>query len=244
MPVKIKIGIVEDDELNAKGLRICLLSLGFEDIFLCKNYDEAILMLKEKRPELVLLDIQLNNSKDGIEIAKYIRKNHDIPFIFLSATNDPAILDRSRVVKPEAFLSKPFQKIDLFMAIELALDNFTSGKKLLPKDQKHDKNNQSVIFIKDGYNFQKVNLDEIQFLCSDHVYINIHTANKKFLVRACLEEYLEKFDPNKFIRVHQRYAVNVNYIDKITQKNLIINQIEIPISKSYQTSLMEKLIIG
>ena len=61
------------------------------------------------------------------------------------------------------------------------------------------------------------------------------------MVRASLNEYLEKFEPAKFIRVHQRYAVNINKIDKINSEDLLINNHEIPISKSYKSALMKKL---
>ena len=61
------------------------------------------------------------------------------------------------------------------------------------------------------------------------------------MVRASLNEYLEKFEASKFIRVHQRYAVNINKIDKINSEDLLINNHEIPISKSYKSALMKRL---
>ena len=101
-----------------------------------------------------------------------------------------------------------------------------------------------TIFIKEGHDFHKVKFDEITYLSSDHVYVTIHTTKKKFLVRASLQKYLEKFDPAKFVRVHQRYAVNINKVEKINSIYLIVNNEEIPISKSYHHTLLGSLNLG
>jgi DNA-binding LytR/AlgR family response regulator len=60
-------------------------------------------------------------------------------------------------------------------------------------------------------------------------------------VRASLSDYLDKFDATKFMRVHQRYAINIDKVDKIHPKHLIVNNEEIPVSKSYSDQLFASL---
>lgn len=103
---------------------------------------------------------------------------------------------------------------------------------------------KEAIFIKEGHNFHKVKFDDITYLSSEHVYVTIHTTQKKFLVRASLQKYLGKFDPAKFVRIHQRYAVNIDKVEKINSVYLIVNNEEIPLSKNYHRTLLGCLNLG
>jgi len=245
MVQKIRIGIVEDEAIIAHSISMVLESLGYDVLQPCASYDQAIAMLEKNKPDLALLDIKLKRGKDGIDVASYIRQNMDIPFIFLTANSDPATLERAKSVKPDAFLVKPFQKEDIYTSIEIAINNFTSREKQSEGSPKIETPlAKDSIFIKDGYYFHKVKFDDILYISSENVYVTIHTAKKKFLTRATLQDYLEKFDETKFVRVHQRYAVNINMVDKINTACLIINNEEIPVSKSYHHSLMTSLKIG
>jgi len=239
---KIRIGLVEDEMIIAADLRTLIADLGYECAEPCGTYEEAVQMLESYEPGLVILDINIGSKRDGIELAKYIREHTDIPIIFLTANSDAATLDRAKTVRPNAFLTKPFQKTDIYIAVEIALSNFIST----PSENK--KEDQTIakdsIFIKDGPYFHKVKFDDITMLSSEHVYVTVHTAQKKFLVRTSLQEYLEKFDSSKIVRVHQRYAVNINKVDKINAACLIIENQEIPVSKSYHQALMAQLQLG
>lgn len=238
----IRIGIVEDDLLTATILKRELESMGYDVLNPCCDYHQAIAMLGTNAPDLMILDISLAGEKGGIEIASYIRKYLNIPFIFLTGKEDKATLDEAKLVNPSAFLVKPFKQRDLHAAIELSINNFNLKEIYnLRQTAIENRNLNDFIFIKDGEYFCKVRFDDIDFLNSDNLYVNVHTNGKKFMVRASLNEYIEKFDQAKFLRVHQRYAVNINKIEKINSEDLIIANKEIPISKSYKSSLMRKL---
>lgn len=112
----------------------------------------------------------------------------------------------------------------------------------IPKETQYS--TREAIFIKEGDNFHKVRYDDITYLSSEHVYVTIHTVTKKFLVRASLQEYLGKFDPNRFIRIHQRYAVNIDKVERINSVYLVVNNEEIPVSKSYHQILLRSLDLG
>ena len=243
MEQKVRICVVEDEAIIAASIQKTLLSLGYDVPKPVASYDQAIAMLETERPDLALLDVKLKGSKDGVEVAKYIREKMDIPFIFLTANNDAATMERAKPVKPNAFLVKPFKKEDLYAAIEIAISNFT----FIPEPDKPKEKQvllKDALFIKDGYYFHKVQFDDVLYITSDNVYVTVQTRDKKYLVRASLPEYHEKFDNEKFVRVHQRYVVNIAKIDKINSAYILVNNEEIPVSKSYRDTLLASLNLG
>ncbi len=238
-----KIGIVEDEFIIANDIKKTLQELDYNIPKPCKNFDEAIAMFTNERPDLVILDIQLAGEQDGVSVAEYIRRQMDMPFIFLTANSDAATLDRVKKVRPNAYLTKPFQKKDLHVAIEIALSNFNfssqpannTGNNLLVKDS---------IFIKEGQYFHKLPLSDILYLEGDGAYINFYTEKRKFLVRGSIPQYLEKIGSDKFFRVHRSYAVNLDKVDTINTSIIIIKGIEIPISKNFRDELFTLINIG
>ena len=236
---KIKIGIVEDEDVLAESMCLILNKLGYETSKPAESYSDALKMIETEKPDLVLLDIRLFGDKDGIEVAETINKDFKIPFIFLTANADKFTIERAKKVFPPAYLIKPFKKEDLYSAIEICLYNFS--KETVPMDEVHSYRNDNSIFIKDGYYFHKVNVNDIYYMESDHVYINIFTSFKKITVRASLNNYIENFSKDVFFRVHRSYAVNLNHIDSINSDHLLIQGVKIPITKAHRDELMMKL---
>jgi two-component system response regulator LytT len=230
-----KIAIVEDEIIIADSIRSVLKSMHYAVPEPCCDYDEAIAMLHAERPDMVLLDINLGGDPDGIAVAQYIRDNMDIPFIFLTANSDAATVARAKVVRPNAFLVKPFQHDDLYTAIEIAMHNFYST------DYGAGKKSRDHVFIKDNGLFQKVNYDEILYLQSEHVYVNVYTTKRKYLVRTSLQQYQDELDEAVFMRIHRSYIVNKNKIENTDGSNVIIGDVKLPVSQKYKDALLNGL---
>jgi len=120
---KIKVGIVEDEMIIAETISLALTKLGYLPTKPAFSYESAISMLESEKPDIVLLDINLNDELDGIDLAHYININYSLPIIFLTANSDRNTIERSKQTRPNAFLVKPFSNEDLFSAIEIALFN-------------------------------------------------------------------------------------------------------------------------
>lgn len=229
-----KVGIVEDEIIIADSIRSVLKSMAYDVPEPCGDYKEAIAMLHTEQPDLVLLDINLAGSEqDGIAVARYIRDNMQLPIIFLTANSDAGTLARAKTVTPNAFLVKPFQREDLYAAIEIAMHNFYTAAQ--------GKQSRSYIFIKEGTQFHKVSFDDILYLESDHVYVNVYTAQRKYLVRTSLQQYLSELDENIFLRIHRGYVVNKYKIDSVAPAQLSIGGKTLPISKTYREELLKRL---
>ena len=119
--VRSKILIVEDEIIIALDLKIRLENLGYHILGIALNGEDAIKKIREKNPDLVLMDIQLNGDMDGIKVAQQIRNQYNIPFIYITGSHDNSLLDRAKQTNPIGFISKPFDEIEIQKAIDLHL---------------------------------------------------------------------------------------------------------------------------
>lgn len=120
-PRNITILIVEDEVLVAKHIHSMVLGLGYEAPPPVSTAWEAIQKTKEISPHLVLMDIRLKGSMDGVAAAEFIRENFHIPVVYLTAYADELTLERAKVTEPFGYLLKPFEERELYSVIEMAL---------------------------------------------------------------------------------------------------------------------------
>ncbi|MCG6536888.1 MAG: response regulator [Syntrophales bacterium LBB04] len=115
-----RILVVEDDILLAETIRFRLEDLGFEVSGMAMDGEEAIRKVETLRPDLVLMDIQLESGMDGIEATKRIRERFDFPVIYLTAHGDEETFNRAKGTDPHSYLLKPVRDLDLNISIEMA----------------------------------------------------------------------------------------------------------------------------
>ncbi|WP_205514568.1 LytR/AlgR family response regulator transcription factor [Longitalea arenae] len=237
----LKIGVVEDELVIARTIISTLQELGYAHCGPAINYTEAIDMLVNNKPDLLLLDIQLSGKKDGFDVAQKINELYAIPFIFLTANSDPDTIDLAKKVKPHAYIVKPFSKEDLFAAIEIAFNNFTghhSGK----QTEATTSTGKDHVFVKDGHLFKKIYLHEILYLESNANYVIIHLqSQKKVMVRSTINDLTRQIDQRNFVRIHRSYSVNINKVEHVFPAEVVLQGIIIPIGKSYKEALFKAL---
>jgi CheY-like chemotaxis protein len=113
--------IVEDDFVVASSLQAELEEMGYQIIGLAPSGERALEHARMGRPDLVLMDIKLQGPSDGIETALRLRKEYDIPSVFLTAYADNGILEKAKQSEPYGYLVKPYEHRELQSTIELAL---------------------------------------------------------------------------------------------------------------------------
>ena len=113
--------IVEDEILIAEELKERLSRLGFSVIAAVDSADEGIAIATKERPDLVLMDIRLKGEKDGVQAAKEIRQQVDVPIVYLTAYSDQLTVDRAKATEHDGFILKPFQRRELQSTIEVAM---------------------------------------------------------------------------------------------------------------------------
>jgi response regulator NasT len=128
---KGRILVVDDDRLVLATLTHGLMQAGYEVID-ADNGDDAILLARERRPDLALLDIRMEG-KSGFDVAAYLREYCQIPFMFLSAFSDDATVAQVKALGAVAYLVKPLDIRQIVPAVEAAFTHIDARRAPAPQ---------------------------------------------------------------------------------------------------------------
>ncbi|RZS97358.1 LytR/AlgR family response regulator transcription factor [Cecembia calidifontis] len=239
---KIKILIVEDELVIAEDLKDTLEDLGYEVVGIAISAREALAMIEEKSPDLALLDVQIKGGRDGIELAADINERYHLPFIMLTSHADLQTINRAKEVNPYGYLVKPFNEREILAGIEMAMSNF--GKEKARKENQENSDDfvlKDSLFIRTNGMLVKLKLQDIIYLEADANYTQVHTKDKKFVIRSTLKELEGKLDTNRFVRVHKSFLINLEEIEGIQAESVHIAGKEIPISRNQYSWLLHQI---
>jgi DNA-binding NarL/FixJ family response regulator len=125
-----RILVVEDEAVIALRLQKRLKEMGYDVPDIAYTGDDAVEKAGRLKPDLVLMDIMIPGKMDGIEAAKIVKTEFDIPVIFLTAFSEDKIIENAKQAEPFAYLLKPFQDREIKAAIEVALHKKEMEEKL------------------------------------------------------------------------------------------------------------------
>jgi len=148
---KIKVLIVEDDEVTATNLKLSLEKYNYDIVAISDNATQARSKIKIYNPDVIFIDISLQESSDGIELARYINEHHKKPFIYLTSHTDDHIIDQAKLTEPYGYIIKPFDPLNLHTTIIMALHRHKEEEKRNSSltTLKHDKNNlEKLLYAK------------------------------------------------------------------------------------------------
>jgi DNA-binding NarL/FixJ family response regulator len=138
----IRVLIVEDDPIISEDIRDMLTSVNYQVVGTAYNKDDALILIEKMKPDLVLLDINLDGNFEGFEIADYINKTRKVPFLYLTSYSGKDIVGKAKQTLPMGYIVKPFNEQELFTSIEIALHNFS--KFVLPIELNKDTINHLI----------------------------------------------------------------------------------------------------
>ncbi|WP_292660994.1 response regulator [Nitratifractor sp.] len=116
-----KIFIVEDEAIVALEIARSIEKLGYECVGMAADYGKAVRDIKEKVPDLVVIDIMLRGEKNGIDIAREISRDPgNIPFVYLTSVTDEKWMRAAIATEPVGYLLKPFRREELQSTLLLA----------------------------------------------------------------------------------------------------------------------------
>lgn len=119
--LEIQILIVEDDSLVAHDLKEILEEEGYEASIALRP-GKALEILELSVPDLVILDINLENQVSGIDLAEHIQSRYPgLPYIFLTANSDKNTIEKVKTTFPAGFVAKPFHKAQILSSVAIAL---------------------------------------------------------------------------------------------------------------------------
>jgi DNA-binding LytR/AlgR family response regulator len=252
---KINILIVEDESIVALDLANGLEQDGYQIAGIADSAEEARQLFNDHEIDIVLMDVNIIGSKDGIDTAVELLKQKPVPIIYLTAFTDAGTIDRIKQTHPAAFLSKPYSLTNVRIAIELAINNFavTSQQretgKIIPLDKNATRSTTSperemilrmneYIFVKHNYVFVKIKLADLLYVEADNNYVSLVTPDKKFLLRMSLGQVLDKVNYKALVRIHRSFAVNISCIQSFNDQEVEINQQQLPIGRNYKEEFL------
>lgn len=209
---RIKVLIVEDNVLVAENIAATLGKHGMEVTGKCRSGEEALQAFEEHRPDLVLMDIELDGPLDGIAVAAQMMKRAAVPVIYLSDYTDSRTVSRAKKTFPVNYLSKPFQEPHLIRAIDIAFTNHNARRgtqvvTLLP----------DYIFVRtDSQKYEKIAYADIVYLKAERAYCRlVLEENRTLTLSSSMNNIHEQLNHRDFMRVHRSYVINTKKITSI-----------------------------
>ena len=240
--------IVVDDEALARTLLRELLGAhaDIEIIAECGNGFEAVKAVTEKKPDLLLLDIQMPKL-DGFDVLELI--GTEVPVIFVTAYDQYAI--KAFQVHAVDYLLKPFGAERLAEALTRARARIVAREalpaKALVSEARAARSPLERILIRDKADVHVIPVAKIDYFESQDDYVSLKVGDKTLLKEQTLSELEQLLDPGRFVRIHRRYLLNVARLARIEQSvtdsrvAVLQDGTEIPISRSGYAKLREIL---
>ncbi len=128
--IKTGVLIVEDEFIIAAALQRSLQRLGYSVEAVVDRADELEAVMHRHKPDLVLMDIEINGTVDGISAATLLRDRYDVPVVYVSGVIEEDILRRIPETQPFGFLAKPFTDRELSTAVSIAMYKFRTERRI------------------------------------------------------------------------------------------------------------------
>jgi DNA-binding LytR/AlgR family response regulator len=186
-----RILIVEDDQLIAESLRDIIYAINHEVVDIASNANDAIQIIESEKPDLALLDIQINGKTDGVELADMIRELTDMPFIFTTAFADSATLERAKEMGPYGYVVKPYGIKDVNAAIEIAMSNYKTVKNLKRTNEEGLLQNNNL-YVRTDSRLVKIQDDDILYIEAKGDYAIFKTEKKSYIVHSTMKNIAAK----------------------------------------------------
>jgi two-component system, LytTR family, response regulator len=187
---------------------------------------EALTYLHTETIDLIFLDIQMPDML-GTDFARLVQ-NKPIQIVLTTAFSEYAVEGFNLQVLD--FLIKPIEFSRFLQSCNRAYERTSTTK-----------GEQASIFVKDGYDWTRINLDEVLYIQSDTNLLFIHEKNRKISTRMTIKEILDILPKDKFMRVHKSFIVALKSIQKLERHQVTVGDSFIPLAVTYREELEVKL---
>lgn len=237
-----KILIIEDSKLTANNIKFILESQGYDITEIIASGDNALNVVSENVPDLIIVDIKLSGFIDGITTAKNITRHYSIPIIFLTKIQNGDTFKSALDANPHSYLTKPFSDTSLIQAVELALN---SAKKLSLPNNHISPQVDDGIFLPSAGSSVKIFFKDILYIKSQKVYSQVFVEKDDvatpYLVSKSSNHVVEQLRLPQILKVHKSFYVNVWKIQEVRRTTIVIKGVEIPIAKENIQALKQHL---
>ncbi|MDP1817317.1 MAG: response regulator transcription factor [Leadbetterella sp.] len=231
MKKEFNILILEDDPYVDISLRYMFLDSEYQVIKSIDSLDYLNNCLDNYKVDLFICNVFIQGNYLDKDLFLDI-KRRGIPIIcFTSVEGDHKYEELKDFV--QGYLVKPFYKNTLLSVLKNILQQSSKSKS-------YDFIDKNFLYVKyKGGKLEKINFSEIIYLEAAGNYCYINTSNKRYVERISLNKMLiDKLD-NRFKRVHHKYAINSEYIERVGKSEVKLTNIELPLSNSFRQTLID-----
>ncbi len=231
----ISILVVEDDLSFALEMEMMISELGYRFLGNPKTSDDAFKAIAKEKPDLIIMDINIQGKIDGISVAEVIQARN-IPIIFITSFKSSDYFERAKKILPAGYLVKPFHLLTLRGVIEKVLPDIPNTS--INKEDEHN------LLLKSSNTFYRVSFDDILYIQVDGNYCYFFMEEKKFVLKRSLKRVIDQINKgNKFVRIHRKYVIHKKYIKNFNAKSntIHLNGIDIPVGRQYKNNVMNIL---
>ncbi len=237
--MKINAIIIDDEPLAIDVLKKFSDTIDYLEIKgTYTNPLEAIKFLSENKIDLIFLDIEMPMI-NGVDLVESLNQK---PLIIFT-TAFPQYAVEGFNLDAIDYLLKPISYKRFLKAISKVSNAAElQSEVMVPNQIVINSNENKFIFVKSDYDNLKVNIQDIKYIEGLKDYLRINLSNDKFvLTLSNFTSILDKISNPDFIRVHNSYIVNLNYIKSIQKNRILIGEKRIPISETYKKEFFEKI---
>lgn len=252
----LRVFIVEDDVLQGEQLAGRLHKLGYVLAGRTRSGEDALTQIAANPPDVAILDIELSQGggiMSGIELGMYLRQDYGFPLIFLTSRHSDELRKRTKMIKPDGYLTKPASDASLSFALEKALEE-ASVRLIRPSDLPQPDVPQPKaegtsylledMFIKHDSIYQRLAVADIYYIEADAQYLSIYTsavASGKLVVSTYLTNFSRQFKHPNLLRVSRSHIINVQHIEAFEdQHTVIVAGKAIPVGKTYRRTIKQR----
>ncbi len=241
-----KILIVEDEFAVAMDLKSRLQKMNFEVIGIASGFDEAIAKVATDSPDVVIMDIQIEGEKSGIDAARIVWDRFQVPVVYLTGLSEEEVMEEAMSTKPMGYILKPAKDTDIRNQVLIAVQQKKAMDMLQEKVKKYegiietiqpDKARNEILFVKDSKQIFKLPVYDIAYLEAMDNYTLLYTSKEeKYVMNGFLKDIIDRIADNGIIRIHRSYAIAKQHIKQIEENTVAVGSRVLPISKSYRDS--------
>lgn len=240
----MRIIVVEDEPLYASRLEFLIEKMGYEVVGITDNAEEMMQFFMTKKPDLALVDININGSMNGIELAQKVwYSKYEVPIIFITSFDDIETFGKAKLVNPFAYITKPIDEALLQRSVELALMRYAGSDATEGQIWRNDILVREHIFLKEDGKLKKISLKDIIVIEAANKYVDVHTTTTKFVIRMPLKEIETKLPPSDFAQIHRSIIINAHFIEEIDSKEHTVFLLgrTFDIGRSYRENIYQRL---
>jgi CheY-like chemotaxis protein/DNA-binding PadR family transcriptional regulator len=248
-----KILVVDDEAIITMQLEERLCAMGYIVAGMAASGEDAVEKSRRLRPDLVLMDIVMPGKMNGIEAAKIVTDELNIPVVFVTSYADDAIIEKAKSVRPYGYIVKPFNELEIKAAIEVALFRKATEReeRALLKTTREKTSPGLQAGQAAGDDLAYLDLPEIKTVLLNDIFTGIilflytDQVAKEPIFKFALEEGIKKGGRNLF--AYSQSNLQKYFPKEILKKELFIHRIKrnevfalLPVLEKCTESLQER----